>query len=105
MPNEVLERISSLLLKQGKKQKQLIEYLHLHDQTYNNWKTGKSTSYLKHLVEISEYLGVSPNYLICGKDQFREPDTLESELVFLFRQFPEKKKQMVLTLVKTLAEE
>ena len=49
-------------------EKDLAEHLGIGIETIKNWKRNKSDSYLHYLVEISEYLHVTPNYLLLGDD-------------------------------------
>ena len=62
----VLIRIMELLKEQNKTLKELTDYLNLHPNTFNNWKYANTKSYLKHLDDISDFLNVTPGYLIKG---------------------------------------
>lgn len=62
----VLIRIMELLKEQNKTQKELTDYLNLHPNTFNNWKYANTQSYLKRLDDISDFLNVTPGYLIKG---------------------------------------
>ena len=73
-----LNKISKLLKEQKKTQKDLTDYLGLTKNTFTNWKGGTSASYLKHIGQIAEYLGVSADYLL-GKS-----DTIVKQSVFSF---------------------
>ena len=84
--NDVFDRIDSLMKSQKKQYKELNEYLNLGKKTYDNWKTGKSSTYLKYLNEIAKFLNVTPNYLLNGVDEKAEiTNVLEIELLRLFR--------------------
>ena len=63
----ILNNIMSLLKKQNKKQIDLTNYLGLSKNIFSEWKSGRSTSYMKHLPTISEFFGVSVDYLL-GKE-------------------------------------
>ena len=62
-----LERIIETMQTQGKKQKDLTDFLGLTKNTFTNWKAGHSESYKKLLPEIAEFLGVSADFLL-GKE-------------------------------------
>ena len=62
----ILDRIVELLGEQD--QKKLTDYLHLKKSAFTDWKSGKSNSYRKYLIEISEFFGVSIDYLVYGND-------------------------------------
>ena len=59
-----LDKIVSLLSTQKKTQKELTDYLELKKGVFTQWKAGGSTSYLKHITKISEFLDVSADYLL-----------------------------------------
>lgn len=63
---DILDRISLLL--GSREQKELTEYLGLKSAAFSEWKSGKSKSYRKYLIEISEFFGVSIDYLVYGKE-------------------------------------
>ena len=52
MEDQIFERIESLMRSQGVKTKEMLDYLELHRCTYDNWKAGKSKSYLKYIDKI-----------------------------------------------------
>ena len=62
----ILDRIVELLGEQD--QKKLTDYLHLKKSAFTDWKSGKSNSYRKYLIEISEFFGVSIDSLVYGND-------------------------------------
>ncbi len=62
---DILDRISVLL--NGREQKELTNYLGLKSAAFSEWKSGKSKSYRKYLIEIAEYFNVSIDYLVYGK--------------------------------------
>ena len=61
---EIIDKISELLIKKNKTQKELTDYLGLDKSTYSAWKNGKSRSYNKYLKEIATCLCVSVSDLI-----------------------------------------
>lgn len=70
----VLDRISNLLKEQGKKQKDLTDYLGVSKNIFTNWKAGASKSYLKYIDKIAEFFDVSADYLL-GKTEDQNPKT------------------------------
>ncbi len=64
----IVGRIKKLLQEKGATELDLTEYLGIHPDTVKNWKKNRSDSYLHYLKEISEYLNVTPNYLILGEN-------------------------------------
>lgn len=62
---EIINRISYLLA--GREQRELTDYLGLKSAAFSEWKSGKSKSYRKYLIEIAEFFDVSIDYLVYGK--------------------------------------
>lgn len=70
---DILDRISLLL--GNRDQKELTDYLGLKSAAFSEWKSGKSKSYKKYLIEIAEFFHVSIDYLVYGKND----ETLKSQ--------------------------
>lgn len=64
---EVLNNIISLLKTYNRKQIDLTNYLGLSKNIFTDWKSGKNTSYMKHLPEIADFFGVPVDALL-GKN-------------------------------------
>lgn len=52
-------------------QKDLTDYLKLNSVAFSEWKSGKSKSYRKYLIEISEFFNVSIDFLVYGKENLQ----------------------------------
>ena len=105
MNKSIFMRIDQLMKHQKKKIKDLNDYLGLKQSTYDNWKRGKSESYLKHIDEIAEFIGVSPGYLLRGIEDGPEEGTktaAEDEMLRVFRKLSPKKKECVIQVARTL---
>lgn len=63
-----LNKIIKLLEEKGKTQKDLTDYLGISKNTFTNWKNGLSSSYTKYINKISEYLGVTTDYLLSNSN-------------------------------------
>ncbi len=50
---DILDRITMLL--GNREQKELTNYLKLNNVAFSEWKSGKSKSYRKYLIEIAEF--------------------------------------------------
>lgn len=61
----ILDRIINLLGTTD--QKQLTDYLGLKKTAFTDWKSGKSNSYRKYLMEIADYFSVSLDFLVYGR--------------------------------------
>ena len=63
--DKCVERIVLLLSEKGFTNKALADYLGIPSSVISDWKSGKANSYNKYIGEISEYLGVSADYVLC----------------------------------------
>lgn len=70
---DTLNRIISIMDEKNVSQKQLTDYLGLQNTAFTKWKAGSNTSYMKHLPKISDFLGVSIDYLLGKTDQKNKP--------------------------------
>lgn len=79
-----LNKICALLEQQGKKQKDLTDFLGISKNSFTDWKSGRIKSYNKHLPAIAEFLGVSTDYLL-GRTENKNTATLfEQQTAFSF---------------------
>lgn len=102
---DILDRITALL--DGKDQKELTDYLHLQKAAYTDWKSGKSKSYRKYLIEIAEFFGVSLDYLVYGKEKKLSEIKLtndENRLLTYFKELSDIDKGVVIGRAEALAE-
>ena len=68
-----IDKISALLSEQGKKQKDLTDYLGIPKAAFTDWKSGRVKSYTKYLPQIAEFFGVSVDYLLGKTEQKEKP--------------------------------
>lgn len=94
---EIIDRISLLLA--GRDQKELTNYLGLKSVAFSEWKSGKSKSYRKYLIEIAEFFNVSLDYLVYGK----ELNDDEQELLKSYRKLTYADRKEVSARTKMLA--
>ena len=103
---DILDRISVLL--NGREQKELTNYLGLKSAAFSEWKSGKSKSYRKYLIEIAEYFKVSIDYLVYGKtiENTMSPDLTENEkeLLNAFKHLSQNSKMRVIERAEMLLE-
>ena len=74
--DDFLKRTFDLLKEQGKKHKDLADYLGISPQRVTDWKSGRIFSYTKYMERIAEYLNVSVDYLLTGKAAVTEFDNV-----------------------------
>ena len=97
----VLDNITALMKERGKKQKALCEYLGLNPQAFTNWKNGSNDSYMKYLPQISEFFGVTIDYLL-GKSPSQEPFALPDDLAELVATFSEEEMEELRSCVQDI---
>ena len=102
---EVVSRITDLLIKQGKTQTELLEYLGLHRNNFTEWKAGRKRSYLLYIDEIARYFGVSPTYLLRGEedDDGMKLSKNEQDLIRLYRYLHADSKEKLMATAEILA--
>lgn len=74
----------------NREQKELTKYLGLNSVAFSEWKSGKSKSYRKYLIEIAEFFNVSIDYLVYGKGKNASMEHLsenEQEMLDVFSKF------------------
>lgn len=64
----MLDRITALIHELGLSCKQVCDDLGLANSTFSDWKRGKAKPSLNAVVMLAEYLGVSIDYLVHGKE-------------------------------------
>jgi len=101
---EIIDRISLLLA--DKEQKELTNYLGLNSVAFSEWKSGKSKSYRKYLIEIAAFFNVSLDYLVYGKEnQTKTLTTDEQELLENYKKLSPEDKKEVSAKAEELAKE
>lgn len=96
--NPIVERITDLLLKHGKTQKDLTEYLGVTKTMYSEWKSGRTHSYQRYAEQIAEFLDSTPEFILYGDTG--DPD--EKELIRIYRTLGDTKKTRLLTYAQSI---
>lgn len=80
-----INKILELLKQQGKKQKDLTDYLGVSKNLFTDWKSGRIKSYQKYLPQIADYLECSVDYLLgreeSGDAEVDEPFNLVGRVI------------------------
>lgn len=98
---DIIDRVSLLLA--DREQKELTDYLGLRSVAFSEWKSGKSKSYRKYLIEIADFFGVSLDYLVYGKDDTTKNKQLtndEQELLENYRKLDDGRKKEISEKIK-----
>lgn len=91
----------------NREQRELTNFLGLKSVAFSEWKSGKSKSYKKYLIEIADFFNISLDYLVYGKEKgcstFKLTDE-EQELLEYFNKLSDKSKGIILGKAETLVE-
>lgn len=101
--NEVIERIFDMLVRSGKKQKDLMDYLGVTPNLFTEWKAGRNRSYKKYLPQIAEYFGVSVDYLLGKEEKPTEDGEPGEDVIIYHRDGKTKKKKLTKAQMDMLA--
>jgi len=86
--------------KQGKKQKELTDYLGISKNVFTDWKNGKNSSYMKHLSKIAAFLDVDETSLTTQKNKTdsdeRSLTEVEKELLAVTADMDEDERNALL---------
>lgn len=99
---DILDRI--IMLMGSRDQKELTKYLQLNAVAFSDWKSGKSNSYKKYLIEIAKFFNVSIDYLVYGKTADSSLRTDEEELLQNYNSVDTVAKARIRERAATLAE-
>lgn len=103
---DILDRITMLL--GNREQKELTNYLKLKNVAFSEWKSGKSKSYRKYLIEIAEFFDVSIDFLVYGKEKSSPAEQLtadEQRLLTYYKKLSDIDKGIVIGRAELLAEQ
>ena len=99
--NPVVKRIVNLIKEQGKRERDLTDYLGLSPGAMSKWKYDGSYVYIKYIYEICEYLDTTPNYLFLGSEDKEERLTpKEKDLIKTYRMLDDRRKNCIYEIIK-----
>lgn len=79
--NDFLDRFSNLLKKKGLTKKQVFSDLNISIQSFYDWEKNNSLPKAETIVKMSEYLNVSCDYLLTGKDNMFQSEPVTKEQI------------------------
>ena len=98
----IVNRIVGLIEEQGKKEKDLTDFIGISPGTMSKWKYDGSNVYLKYIEEICEFLETTPNYLFLGSDDEEYTQT-EKEMIRMYRSLDNGRKKCIRDTLKYFA--
>lgn len=90
------ERVLKILEQKGLKQSDLALYLGTKPSTVNGWKNENRNPSCEYILPICEFLGITTDYLLTGKEPNNTNDKLsddETNLIELYRKLPNEDKR------------
>jgi len=102
----VIDRIEEMLKYHKKTKKELLEYIGIDSSMFTTWRYANGKSYMKYINAISDFLGVSVEYLLNGTPDedrmlFMEQD--EIALIKLYRILDSHKKELLIDVAKNFS--
>lgn len=99
----ISQKIQDELKKRNFTQKELANHLSIATSTINNWIKLNRSVPAEHIIPICEFLGVTPYYLLTGKEKESCDNIPERELLENYRKLSDFEKGEVLGDVKRRA--
>jgi len=99
---DTLNKIIDIMKQNKIMQKQLTAHLGLGEGTFAEWKSGKSKSYIKYISQISEFLGVSTDYLLGNEQKEKSLPSEKEKLLELYDLLGDEGKANLLDQAKLL---
>ena len=92
------ERLKKLRLRKGLSQKAVADFLQIDRTTYLKYESGTSNPNVTRLARLAEFLGVTPNYLLCEDvaPATEKKDSNIDELLSLYARMDDKFKMRLL---------
>lgn len=100
----ISQRIFMLLKQKGKKQKELAEYTGISTSAISAWNKNNTNPTAESLSIIADFLEVSLDYLLTGKEKTIENTEDIKELLDNYNMVDDISKQLIQERAKTLAE-
>ena len=96
-------RIKSLKGEERGEQTKLMAFCGLAQNTYNGWNSGDLKSYRKYIDKISEFYGVSADWILTGEEQKEKPTLqMENERIPGYSKLSETNRAIVDSMIAQL---
>ena len=100
----ISQRIFFELKNKGKKHKELAEYTGISTSAISAWNKNNTNPAAENLSTIADFLGVSLEYLITGKEKSPSLPEDELELLTYYKELPEREQMKLIGRASALAE-
>ncbi len=97
----ICERFFHLLDEKNLRAADLCKILNIGTSVTTGWKNRNTDPPAKYIMQICEFLDVTPEYLLTGADSVHASIQEEIDLVQMYRELPQISKEFVYDSVKT----
>ena len=98
----ICERFFALLDAKDKRPADLCKILNIGTSVTSGWKKRGTDPPAHYIMQISDFLGVTPEYLLTGKDTVPcTSDPYETRLVQMFRELPPSTREFLYDAIQT----
>lgn len=101
---DIINRILDILAAKGLKQADLCNYIGIKYNVFTTWKTRGTEPPTKFLIQICDFLDVTPYYLLTGKEKSSSLPEDELELLTYYKELPEREQMKLIGRASALAE-
>jgi len=101
----ICDRIFDIIQEKRLKTAELAKKLEIKQSVISNWKKRNTNPPIEYSVVICEFLGISLEYLITGKEKQEGLTENEMEMLKYFRQLPEELQLRELGRLESKAEQ
>lgn len=92
---EIINRILELLSQKNTNQAALCKYIGIKENVFTTWKMRGTAPQTKYIIQICEFLSVSPYYLLTGKEATDDIGETESKLLSDFRSLSKQGQEYI----------
>lgn len=100
----ICERMFSIMEQQGKRAADLCKLLGIGTSQTTAWKQRNSDPPAKYIMQISQFLNVTPEFLLTGTTAMPMAHSREEEMLTMFRQLPEMNQDFIYDSIKVAYE-
>ena len=100
----ICDRLFNIMDSQGKRAADLCKVLHIGTSITTGWKNRGTDPPAKYIMQISEFLEISPEFLLTGSDPANPENEMENEILRMFRRLPDYNKEFVYDSIKAAYE-
>ncbi len=104
-------RLYELRTEKGLSQRDAAKIFDISQPTYNNWENSRTEPSLTQLIELSQFFGVSVDYLIGNSDELynvsysdRYLSNNEKAILELFKVLPDSAQKNIIDFIRNIRE-